>query len=99
MDDNLYPNDGQFFGVPLSERKKEAVEEQKEVERLEPLLKASIARLKKQIKFYSSIHSIDESVLTDSDAFMHAVAGYKIAVTVLEKELSVQEGLYKQYLR
>lgn len=97
MDDNMYPNDGQYFTMTTPED--QAQEENKakaEVVNATPQLLRVIAHLEERIVFYNSFASIDESILTRPDVFMHVVAANKIVVANLEAEKEALELLISE---
>ena len=96
MNDDLYPNDGQFFGgVPLEpidqaiERKQEKA---KSLEK-ENILQDLLERWQEKIKFYESVRAIPEEVKLDPETFMRAVSANAVIVEVLEAELQYIESL------
>ena len=84
MDDNLYPNDGQYFR-PTEPKQQEVDRDQEIADTLAsiPLLKEVVDNIDKRISFYESTSSYPEEVLGNTELFMHTVAGNKITVANL----------------
>ena len=65
------------------------------------VIRTVLKRFDERIAFYGSVDSVEDSVLTDSDAFMHTIAGNKVARQNLIQERnyifsSLPDGLLEQ---
>lgn len=99
--DNLLPKGGEFFGIPTEdiEQTQSRETEKAKVFNALPLMTDILARFDERITFYSSIDSIDSSLLTDPEAFMHTVTANKLTVQNLTAEKNYLEGLLEEYVR
>jgi hypothetical protein len=60
-DDNMYPNDGEWFAAPGTQTE-EAKEELDKLRQAKPLVRDVIQRFNDQIDYYTSIDSIEVSL-------------------------------------
>jgi hypothetical protein len=97
--DNLYPNDGTYFTLSTpQDQVDEQTKQDKQAEKVAPLLKESIDRLKERIDFYKTIDAIDEDVLLEPELFMHVIAANKIVVQILSAERRILQNLYVEHI-
>lgn len=100
VDDNVYPNQGDYF--TSSEPEDQAIERNQEeaaVVNASPIIQEEIGRLAQRIEFYSSIDAIDASTMMNPEDFMHAVAANKIVKSHLIAEKGILEGLLQEYAK
>lgn len=99
MDDAITGgSSSEFLLKEPADQAQERTEERDNVFKAYPILEGVIDRLKQRINFYKSTDSIDTSVLTDPEMFMHTVAGNKLAAENLQIELTYLEELIKTHL-
>lgn len=95
--DDLMPNDGTYFAPKVPEEQKSEIDtENIKAKAAEPVINDLIERFKERISYYKSVDSVDSSVLTVPDEFMHVIAANKIVAESLAAELDHLEGLLKQ---
>ena len=85
--DNMYPSNN--ISAMMREPSNQAKEREQRIHdtlMAIPLLSETVARLDEKIAFYTSVDAIDDALLTNPDAFMHAVAANKITVSNLMTE-------------
>lgn len=100
QEDNLYPNDGEFFGVQVSDEQTQDKErEQQEVIGSIPVLNEIVKRFDDRIEFFGSVRAYPDDVKTDPAKFMHTVAANDILVANLESERDYIKGLIDEYVK
>lgn len=100
MDDNLYPNNGEYF-LPTEpeEQKLDRKKEQAKVLEAKKLSDEIIARYEDRIVFYDTIDSIEVELRTDPEKFMRAWLVNREIKAILESECAWLEELVEQYQR
>jgi len=90
----LYPNSGEFFGVPVNEEQKQEIKQDKaQAVQAKPVIKKALKYLDELIVFYGSIESISDDVLTNPNEFMHVVAANKLTKQSLVQVREYLNGL------
>ena len=98
QDDNVYPNQGDYFApIAPEEQEREQQIEKADVISGMPVIQKVIEHFNERILFYSQVQSISDEVMTNPDEFMHAVATNKLTVNCLVNEKERLEGLVKEY--
>jgi hypothetical protein len=98
MEDDLYPRQGDYFGISVpDDQKREQETEKADVLNALPILEKVIGHLDKKIIQYSSINGVSDEVLTNPEEFMHAITANKIVVSILVSEKEALESLVKEY--
>lgn len=99
MDDAVAGGSSSEFlmGEP-SDQIKARTEERDDVFKAYPVIQPRIEQLKQRIDHYRSLDAIPELVLTNTEVFMHVVAGNKERVAALREELSALESLVQEHL-
>jgi hypothetical protein len=87
MNDNVYPNNGEYFtgAAPINQQEEQEKKEKETLDQL-PLLKEVLDHLESRIKLYSSIDSIPSDVRLHPDEFMHVVEANRLTRTNLQQE-------------
>lgn len=94
---NLYPNHGaNRITVPVQQQVEEATEQSQTVKAL-PILRDLITRFENRVKFYNTLDSIPEDVLTLPDEFMHLVAAHKLTGQMMQAELDYIKELVEDH--
>lgn len=100
MDDNLYPNNGEYF-LPR-EPKDQVLDRKAEASKVKPAIKMSediIERWKERIAFYDTIDSISVDLRTDEAKFMRAWLLNREIKAILQSEMEWLEDLVSVYKR
>ena len=98
QEDNLMPRQGEYFGMTVPDDQTNAENKEKsEVTNELPVIDTVLKHLDKSIKFYSSVESISDDVLTNPDEFMHIVAANKLVVSILKTEKENLKTLVSEY--
>lgn len=96
MEDDVYPNNGEFVaGVPrepieqaLSRKKEKA-----QAAEFSTVLQDLLSRWEDKIKFYESVRAIPEEVKLKPEEFMQAVTLNAVIVEILEAEKEYIESI------
>lgn len=96
MNDDVYPNNGEFLGGVPREPVDQATERKKETaETLQvlPVLKDMIKRLDKRIDYYQRHSNIPDEVRADPKKFLIISNSYTMTADTLQSEKEWIEGL------
>lgn len=97
MEDDVYPNDSTYFGVP-TEPKEQAIERKKEkaqaIEK-ENVLKDLLERWEGQLEFYRSTKNISDEVKLDLPKLGQVMIAYGEITQVLEAEIEYIKSLIR----
>ncbi len=95
MEDNFYQASSERL-LPKSSKANERFQKEKQAyEKESPIISETIERLKAQIAFYESVHSIKTE--NNPEQFMREVAVSKRIVQILDKEVKRLERIAKVY--
>lgn len=95
MEDNILPNEGEFFGVPQEpvSRQRGRDSEKAKVMAEKPLLEDAIKRFEARIKHYESIYSVPEDDIANPERFMRRIEANKLHVQDLTDEKEFLQSL------
>lgn len=97
MEEDVYPNDGQYF-LPTepAEQKADRKREKAEAAQSSKVLNELIARYDQRILFYKSVDSIPKEVRADAEKFMVLVNANALVADILSDEREHLMGLLEK---
>lgn len=99
QEDNMYPNQGDYFGIGEPEDQKAARSlEEAEVFNALPILKKVIEHFEQRIAARDSIKSIGSTLATDPELHQKLCAVNDMTADALREEKEMLEGLIKGYI-
>lgn len=99
MDPIAGGSSSEFLMSEPADQIKDRIEERDNVFSAYPVIADVMTRLSDRIAFYKSLDSIDQSVLADTETFMHTVAANKLTAENLQSEWNELDTLVKEHLQ
>ena len=100
QEDNLYVNDGTYFGgVPIEPPEQAIARKKERASTLEvlPILKAIVSQLEHDIDFYGSVDAIPSEVKLDPEKFLMVYNANELTRNVLRAKKDWIEGLIETH--